>query len=202
LGRGLALLLALLVAACQRATPSVPSAPSTDASPDAAETSAGSGGVPSASDGRVAATAIPELLALTLDDAGPIITPEDGPDWARYSLPAAATRARDGTYVLVIVWFGESDDQPPAITVATSSDTRAWNVRTEPILDHVGVGSARPGPIPAALVQLDHGWQMYGWAADATQPTYFASWRASAPDLDGPWTLDQDRILAPGRPGT
>ena len=60
-----------------------------------------------------------------------------------------------------------------------------------------------PRPDPRWLVQLDNGWQLYGWAAEATGPDYWSSWRASAPDLDGPWTLDNGRVpRAQGGPGT
>ena len=190
----------LVVAACQPGQATNSSAPSTNTGAPATAPSAAVSAGPT----EGPATPIPELLSLTLDDGGPILTPADGPEDARYSLPAAGARARDGTYVLLIVWFfAEQGDARPVVTVATSSDARTWRVGRDPILAGLGVGLARPGPIPTALVELDDGsWLLYGWAEDVTHEGYVLNWRASAQDLAGPWELDRDRLLAQGGPGT
>lgn len=139
---------------------------------------------------------------MAFDDSGPILSPADGPPGTRYVQPAAATRARDGRYVLVVVWFGdERSGERPRVAVATSSDARAWTVGKTPIFTDLGVGTARPGPgpIPTTVLQLDDGsWLLYGWAAEADDPRSFATWRASAPALEGPWALDRGGVLAPG----
>ena len=190
-----ALVVVVLLGACQAAGPST--APS--AEPGASD---GASTAPGASQAPVGSQpAIDNLLTLTLDTSGPIISPEDGPEGAIFALPAAGARMRDGGYALFIVWFGETD---PAVwvTVSTSADGETWDVGTEPIFTDLGVGNPDPGPIPAGALQREDGsWLLYGWAADASNPDFFHSWRASAPDLDGPWTLDEARVLAPGLPG-
>ena len=195
------LVVALLVAACQARQESAgPSTATPGSTPGPAPTATAGSPTDGPATTGAPQTPIPELLRLTLDASGPILTPEDGPAGARYALPAAGTRARDGRYVLVVVWFGdEQAGEPPKVTVATSRDAREWRVRETPILTALGVGPSQPGPIPSAIVELDDGsWQLYGWAADTADQSSFASWRASAPVLDGPWTLDGDRILEPG----
>lgn len=186
--------LAVVLAGCQATTPSNP-----------ASTAAATTGVPSPepspTEGASAAP-IPELITLTLDDSGPFIGRGDGPAGAVYGLPAAGARSRDGGYVLFIVWFGTEGQNKVWITVSTSADGETWDVGTEAIITDLGVGDPDPGPIPSAALQLaDGSWLLYGWAADATNPNRFHSWRASAPALTGPWTLDEARILAPGRAG-
>ena len=196
----LAITLALVAGACQ----SGPDGSSATAAPPGA-TSPNASALPAATEPTVTATPPPiaELIGLTLDDSAPIITIEDGPPGARYALPAAGARAADGTYVLVIIWFpSESSPEPPMIALATSPDAHTWTVGKEPIITDLGVGGDDPGPIPAALVQLDDGsWLMYGWAADDIEGSHFSSWRASAPDLEGPWKLDRDRVISTGPAG-
>jgi hypothetical protein len=147
-------------------------------------------------------TPFPELLRLELDGTGPFITADDGPEGAAYALPAAGARSRDGGYVLFIVWFGTEGLNRVWITVSTSADGETWDVATKAIITDLGVGDPDPGPIPSAALQLEDGsWLLYGWAADASDPHEFHSWRASAPALAGPWKLDDARILEPGLAG-
>jgi hypothetical protein len=200
LRRALALATALVIAGCQAAL--APSNPATPPGASEAVRSAEPG--PTARPGpTLTPTAIPELLGLTFDDSGPIIRPEDGPEGARYALPAAGARDRDGTYHLLIIWFGdEESDDPPVVTSATSTNTRTWKVGKTPIAVAPGLLTTRPGPIPAALLQLDDGsWQLFGWAAETTNEYAYGTWRSSAAKPGGPWTLDQDVVLDPGRPG-
>ncbi len=204
LTRILATAVAVLVVACQPAVP--PSAPTASpagspppASGPAVATASPPGGTPAASS---AGTAFPWLLRLELDPAGPFIGPGDGPAGFSYALPAAAARDHDGGYVLFIVWFGE-EAADILVTVSRSTDGRTWDVGTEPIFTDLGVGVADPGPIPTAAVQLEDGtWLLYAWASEDDAGSSFSSWRASAAEPEGPWTLDERQVLEPGGPGS
>ncbi len=113
-------------------------------------------------------------------------------------MPAAGTRAADGTLVLVTVWFG-AGNEPPAITISTSADGTTWDVGMDHILQGLAIGFDDPGPIPSAIVQLEDGsWQLYGWASANATGSAFLTWRTSAPSLDGPWVLDGDGLLEAG----
>lgn len=137
-------------------------------------------------------------LTLTLETAGPIVRSTDGPAGHPYVLPAAgASDGADG-YLLFIVWFGP-DPGDQIVTVARSDDGRAWRVGKEPIFTDLGMDLANPGPIPATVHrEADGTWQMFGWAAHASNSRQFSSWRASAPKPEGPWTLDVEQALVPG----
>ena len=185
----LVLATAALVAACQATAPS--GAPSGGPTASGPSGTAGASGAPVASAGSSPAApggsqaAIDNLVSLTLDDSGPFIRPEDGPNGANFALPAAGARTNDGGYVLFVVWFTQNDPEV-WITVSTSPDGETWTVGTDRILEDLGVGDPDPGPIPSGALQLEDGsWLLYGWAADAGNPEFFHSWRASAPDLDG-----------------
>ena len=155
---------------------------------------------PVASDAASATPGAPaaSLLRLALDTSGPIIASDAGPAGKPYVLPAGAARDSDGTYWLLIVWFGpEPGDQ--VVTLSHSEDGRAWTIGTEAIFTDLGMNVADPGPIPTSLLQLDDGsWAMYGWATRTSSTTTFWSWRAIAPAPEGPWTLDVESALAPG----
>jgi hypothetical protein len=197
------LLAAIAFAACQPGSSSGPSfAPASSSSVATAEPSASAGSPAPVATDDSAASPTPALLDLTLDESGPIIEPADGPSGSAYALPATAARARDGTYVLVIVWF-PAENGTPVIGLATSADAQVWTVGRDPIISDLAVGRTDPGPIPTALVQLDDGsWQLYGWAAAGPEGTRFESWRASAPEVGGPWMLDGGRVLVPGAAGS
>src|SRR5262245_17645458 len=153
------ILAAIVCAACAPAA--APSAP--NGSPAAADPTSSPFDAPSATPTQAP---IRELLGLTLDHSGPIIRPEDGPDGAQYALPATGARDRDGTYHLVVAWFHDGGELPD-VSLASSTDTKTWRVSKAPLLKDLHIITTRPGPIPAALVQLDDGtWQMYGWAAE------------------------------------
>src|SRR5687767_3247959 len=190
--------IAVLVAGCQPAGPtSAPSLTATSGPPTSPPASAAPPPTAPATD---AASPFPSLVSLELDETGPIIQPGDGPAGYFYSLPGAAARDRDGGYVLFTVWFG-AGDADVMITVSRSVDGRTWDVGRTPAFT-LAIGSADPGPIPAAAVQLDDGsWLLCGCSADADVGSAFASWRASAPEPEGPWTLDDPRVLEPGPAG-
>jgi hypothetical protein len=198
IARACSLTVVLLVGACQ------PGAGATT-TPTLAPTGAEATGLPS--EGPSAApTATPapiaELLRLNLATDGPVIRHEDGPAGSAYALPAGAARARDGSYVVVVVWF-PADNGPSVRTLARSEDGRSWKIDKTPVLNDLGVGGSDPGPIPAALLDAgDEGWQMYGWADDPLRSPHFDTWRASASRVAGPWTLDGPHVIETGRPGT
>ncbi len=186
-------MVAVVVLACQPAATRAPSpASSAGASrPPSPASSPGAGG-----------TSVPARVTLSLDVSGPIIRSSDGPPGYLYALPAAAARDQDGGYLLFIVWFGV-ENADIMTTVSRSSDGVTWDVGREPVLANLGVGNADPGPIPTAALQLDDGsWALYGWAADNSEPPSISSWRASAPEPDGPWTLDAPAVLLPGPAGS
>lgn len=198
-----ALVLMLALAACQPPTSTAGptgGTPGPTGSPGPGGSGAASPAATSAPTG--AGTPFPSLMSLELDDSGPIIAAgANGPEGFSYGLPAAGARDRDGGLVLFIVWFGEGDDDI-MVTVSRSGDGRTWDVGTDSILDGVGVGVPDPGPIPSAALQLEDGsWLLYGWSSANDVGTSFATWRASAPEPEGPWTLDSNRILAPGLAG-
>jgi hypothetical protein len=197
------LAVAVAFAGCQ------PAAPATSAPASASRSSGGppsGAALPTSRPGSTGATPgggtpFPSLLSLELDASGPFIRPGDGPPGYSYALPAAATRDRDGNIVLFIVWFGEGDADI-RITVSMSADGVAWDVGTEPITGSLAIGVPDPGPIPTAVHQLDDGsWVLYGWASDDERGTSLSSWRATAPEPEGPWTLDATRILGSGVAG-
>ena len=146
-----------------------------------------------------AGTPFPPRLTLTLEEAlGPILSPNNGPEGYAYALPAAGARADDGTFVLFVAWFGALAGEV-IVTVARSDDARAWTVDHDPIYTDLGLTLADPGPIPSEALQLDDGtWVLYGWGSSEADPNEISSWRASAPEPEGPWTLDEARVLEPG----
>jgi hypothetical protein len=193
----LALAASVLAAGCQ-ATASIAPTGAASPTPRAAEGS----GAPStgATDGP-AGTPIPSLVSLELAAGGPILRPADGPAGSIYAMPAAGARDRDGTLVLAVVWF-PTENARPVITIARSTDGATWQVGDTDILAGLEIGTADPGPIPSALVQLDDGsWQLFGWSAANVAGTQFLAWRTSAPALDGPWTIDTLEVLEAGPGG-
>ena len=196
-----AILLAALAAACGSGTssPGVSTAPpgTTGASPTRAATAAPAASIVP----TVAPTvALGPAVTLELDETGPMIRSTDGPAGHPYSLPAAASRDASGGYVLFIVWFGpEPGDQ--VVTLARSDDGRTWGVGKETLFTDLGMELANPGPIPSSALQLPDGtWLLYGWAAHRTDSRLFTSWRASAPEPEGPWRLDEETVLPVGAP--
>ncbi len=150
--------------------------------------------------GAPAGTPVASLFRVEVA-AEPLLVPADGPAGSAYVMPAAGTRAQDGTLVLVIVWFHAGDERP-TVALATSADGTTWDVGTTHVLGELAIGHDNPGPIPAAIVELDDGsWQMYGWASANASGTAFLTWRTSAPALGGPWALDGEELLAPGPAG-
>ena len=199
LRRAAASVLLIVVAGCSAAATAPPSIGPTVTLPSGAATSAAS-----AAATRTPSPTVPlgPSVGLTLDRSAPMVDSDDGPEGRHWVLPAAAARDRDGGFVLFIVWFGdEAGDQ--VVTVATSSDGRAWDVGTEPILTDLGMDLVDPGAIPAAALQLADGtWRLYGWGIHAPAPNRITTWRASAPSPNGPWSLDEDVVLDTGPAGS
>lgn len=191
---GLFAILALVgvLAACQAAPAATPTA--SPASPGTAAGSSATGASPAAATAIPAASPAAQLFDVEVADT-PFLVPADGPEGSRWPMPAAGTRAADGTLVLVVVWFADGGS-PPRTTIATSVDRTAWDVGTEHVFGDLEIGAPDPGPIPGAIVQLADGtWQIYGWVATNSSGTAFSSWRTSAPSLAGPWALDGIELL-------
>ena len=193
--------LVALLGACQPG-PSASPAPVSVAPTEGAAASPTTGSSPAASTAPTAPVVStgPSPFTVSLA-AAPFLRPGDGPAGSAWVMPAAGTRARDGTLVLVIVWF-DAGNEPPKVTISTSADGTTWNVGTTHIFEGLEIGFDDPGPIPSAIVQLDDGsWLLYGWASANAGGSDFITWRTSAPGLDGPWTLDGTELLAPGPAG-
>jgi hypothetical protein len=189
-------LLACLLGACQpgpSSSPASTAATTPAATPGPVVSPAPSGAGATEPAGSPIATRVTAEIG-----AEPFLLPADGPEGSVYAMPAAGTRAADGTVVLVIVWFG-AGTEPPTITVSTSDDGATWDVGQDHILEGLEIGFDDPGPIPSAIVQLEDGsWQLYGWASANATGSAFLTWRTSAPSLDGPWVLDGDALLDAG----
>ena len=199
----LAIALVVALAACQPATPTTGPTGSSGATGSAGPGASGAVASPQGTSAPTfAGTPFPSIVSLELDDSGPIIAAGgNGPEGFSYGLPAAGARDRDGGLVLFIVWFGDEGDDI-IVTVSRSEDGRTWDVGADSILAGVGEGLPDPGPIPSSALQLEDGsWLMYGWASESDVGGSFATWRASAPEPEGPWTMDSTRILAPGLAG-
>lgn len=134
----------------------------------------------------------------------PVIAPADGPPGRVAVMPAAVTNDADGTMVAFLVWFGSArGDQQ--VTVARSTDGRAWTMALDPIYTDFGMNLAAPGPVPGAALRAPDGtWILYGWAATAAEPRSFVSWRATAAAPEGPWMMGtgEDRVLPAGPAGS
>jgi hypothetical protein len=141
-------------------------------------------------------------VSLTLDAAGPMVASDAGPAGRHWVLPAAAARDSDGGFVMFIVWFGD-DAGDQIVTVARSDDGRAWQVGKDPIFTDLGMDLDNPGPIPAAVLELEDGsWLLYGWGIHRSNLNRLTSWRASAPTPEGPWMLDEAVVLDVGPAGS
>jgi hypothetical protein len=116
-------------------------------------------------------------------------------------MPAAATVDADGAIVAFLVWFGP-DVGDQVLTVARSTDGRTWSIDPAPVDIDLGMALAPPGAVPgAALQDADGTWQLYGWAAEATDRTSFETWRATAAEPEGPWAVaDADVRVLPAGP--
>lgn len=191
--------LAISLAACQSAPASAPaSAPPSPTGPSSA-TATDPAMSPVATP---AASAIPSAFRVTLAPE-PFLEPADGPQDSAYLLPAAGTRAADGSLALVVIFFPVQNGTPLLRAVTSTDDGATWTVGGANLLEGLDIGDPDPGPIPGGLLQhADGSWQLYGWAADDAAGSTFSSWRASAADFEGPWVLDRYPILEPGAAGS
>jgi hypothetical protein len=142
-------------------------------------------------------------MTVTLVGDEPVIDRTDGPSDHAAVMPAAAAVDADGSSVAFVVWFGSArGDQ--LVTLARSGDGVAWSVDPAPIYTDLGMTTSPPGPIPgAALRAADGTWWLYGWAATPADRTSFVTWRATAADPHGPWTVaaGEERVLPAGPTG-
>jgi hypothetical protein len=193
------LLLAILIAGC---TTSGSGTPPVSGAPAPATSSSGPAASLPPTASPTATIALGPAMRLTLDTSGPMIASDAGPKDHHWVLPATAARDKDGGFVLFVVWFGDAPGDQ-IVTVARSTDGRDWQIGIDPILSDLGMDLVRPMAIPSAALQLDDGsWLLYGWAAHASSPATFTSWRASAPKPEGPWKLDQAVVLDHGPSGS
>lgn len=201
----IALLLTLTISgvgACSTtggASPSVAGSPAA-ASPAATAAAASPNAAPTVSPRP--SIALGPAVRLRLDSSGPIIASDAGPAGRHWVLPAAAARDRNGGFVLFIVWFGDTaGDQ--VVTVARSDDGRTWRTEKDAVMTDLGMDVVNPGPIPAAARQEGDGsWVLYGWAIHESRPGKLTTWRATAPQPEGPWTLDGPAVIDTGAAGS
>jgi hypothetical protein len=140
-------------------------------------------------------------LAVQVVGDGPVIEGGvDGPKGYPNDYPGAIVRDADGTYHLYIAWFAAAPGDE-VVTHSTSTDGAAWIVGTEPIYEDLGLEMRYPGPMPAEALLIDDQWVMYGWGASIGAQRADASWRGTASDPTGPWTVDDAMRLDPGPPG-
>ncbi len=199
--RPLSLAAAIVLVACQAASPAShgPASPS-HAPSDSRPPTIAPGVSPSRS--PVALASGPAMTVSLVGDR-PVIVRGDGPPNHAAVMPAATAVDADGSLVAFLVWFGSArGDQ--LVTLARSADGRAWSVDPDPIYTDLGMRTSPPGPIPgAALRAADGTWLLYGWAATPAARTSFSTWRATAPAAEGPWTVaaGEERVLPPGPTG-
>jgi hypothetical protein len=75
-----------------------------------------------------------------------------------------------------------------------------WEPTGDPI--KVDLELESPGPIGSSLVRgPDGGWLLYGWGSPVGQPNSSIIWLAQAPELTGPWTVEEEPVLAKGSAG-
>jgi len=188
---GAALVVGLALVGCQ-------AGPAGSAAPGATSPQTGPSGTSSSATPTYPSSLPPSPIALRIDGDGPIIKSSDGPEGSAYALVTAAARDRDGSYVLVIVWF-RNEPGSQIVSVARSPDLKTWSIGKTPIYTYLQTHYSPPGPIPQALMQLDDGtWLLYGWAASSMDPYRYFTWRATAPKPEGPWAFDELHSLEPG----
>jgi hypothetical protein len=142
-----------------------------------------------------------ESLSVRVIGDGPVIEGGvDGPEGYPNDYPGAIVRDPAGTYHLYIAWFAAAPGDE-VVTHSTSTDAASWEVGTEAIYDDLGLEMRYPGPMPAEALIVDDTWLMYGWGASIGAQRADASWRATAPDPAGPWTVDPGMTLDRGAPG-
>jgi hypothetical protein len=140
-------------------------------------------------------------LAIRVIGDGPVIEGGvDGPEGYPNDYPGAVVRDPDGTYHLYIAWFAAAPGDE-VVTHSTSTDAVDWEVGTKPIYDDLGLAMRYPGPMPAEAMLVDDTWIMYGWGASIGAQRADASWRATAPEAGGPWTVDPAMALEAGAAG-
>ena len=143
-------------------------------------------------------------MTLTVVGDGPVITRADGPPAHAAVMPGTTAVGADGMILAFLVWFGDAPGSQ-VVAVARSLDGRSWEVGHDPLYTTLDLGFDAPGPVPAAALQeADGRWTLFGWGAVAARRTSFFSWRATAPAVDGPWSVapGEDRVLGPGERGT
>ena len=186
--------LTFLIAACGGA----PSTTEPPTLPSPSPVAAASGSIaPSSSP----ALPIGEPLTVRVVGDGPVIDgADDGPEGYPNGNPGAVVRDADGTYHLYTTWFGALPGDE-VVTHSTSPDAAEWTVGTDAIYEDLGLDLHNPGPVPAEALLVDDAWALYGWGASSGARRADASWQATAPAPEGPWTATPGLVLEPGAVG-
>ena len=188
---------ALLTAACGGAAGTTPPAPVSPAPAASATPGRSASGPPNPSP----ALPVGEPMAVRVVGDGPVIEGGvDGPEGYPNDYPGAIVRDTDGTYHLYVAWFAAAPGDE-IVTHSTSTDAVDWDVGTEPVYEDLGLDMRYPGPMPAEALLVDDTWVMYGWGASIGAQRADESWRATAPDPTGPWTVDPAMTLEAGETG-
>jgi hypothetical protein len=116
-------------------------------------------------------------------------------------LPAAVTRAQDGTHHAWVIAFA-SQPGLQELHHMTSPDAVAWTERADPSLKGLSEGLGNPGALPGTVLQTAEGWSMYFIATPAGEPQAWEMRRATAPGPDGPWTSEAEPVLERGAAGS
>jgi len=189
--------LTFLVAACGGA----PSTTEPATLPAPSPAAAASGSIASIAPSSSPALPIGEPLAVRVVGDGPVIDgADDGPEGYPNGNPGAVVRDADGTYHLYTTWFGALPGDE-VVTHSTSPDAAEWTVGADAIYEDLGLDLHNPGAVPAEALLVDDAWALYGWGASSDARRADASWRATAPAPEGPWTASPGLVLEPGAVG-
>jgi hypothetical protein len=115
-------------------------------------------------------------------------------------LPAAITRAEDGTYHAWVIAFAELPGIQELHHLA-SADAIAWTEREDPSLEALSEGLGNPGALPGSVLETGSGWVMYYVGTPATEREAWEIRRATAPGPDGPWTPGGPPVVTRGPAG-
>jgi fermentation-respiration switch protein FrsA (DUF1100 family) len=182
----------LAVVACSGPAPSAPASSSASTSPTAtpAPTAAATHSpTPSAAPGLFGLVGTePVIRRTTFEGRGAV-------------LPAAVTRARNGTYHAWVVAFAALPGTQD-VHHLTSADALRWAEQPDPSLAGLSAGMGNPGAIPDSVLETADGWVMYLVATPATEERGFEIWRATAPGPGGPWSRGLEPVLRRGDPGS
>ncbi len=110
------------------------------------------------------------------------------------ALPASLVFA-DDAYHAFLLGFGDTRGDERLVH-ASSPDGVAWTIGEADPLAGVDLGFGAPGPVPTSVLELSDGtWAMYLWGTSDPSGRRASIWRATAPDIEGPWTAHAEPLL-------